>query len=205
MKEEKESKPKKTKIAWAYPIRVLLITLSLSLVLNISSEAVLSGVGLIVSILILIVFVGISILFDMIGVAVTAGNIEPFLARASKKEKGAKESIKLIKNAEKISSFCCDIVGDSCGILSGAVGASLAVFIYSGESGFLAILIPALVSSVVTSLTVFGKAIFKGVAVNNSDQIILRVGKFLSFFKIKKSDKSKKKDKDKKENNGETK
>ena len=205
MKEEKESKPKKTKIAWAYPIRVLLITLSLSLVLNISSEAVLSGVGLIISILILIVFVGISILFDMIGVAVTAGNIEPFLARASKKEKGAKESIKLIKNAEKISSFCCDIVGDSCGILSGAVGASLAVFIYSGESGFLAILIPALVSSVVTSLTVFGKAIFKGVAVNNSDQIILRVGKFLSFFKIKKSDKSKKKDKDKKENNGETK
>ena len=115
------------------------------------------------------------------------------------------KSIKLIKNAEKISSFCCDIVGDSCGILSGAVGASLAVFIYSGESGFLAILIPALVSSVVTSLTVFGKAIFKGVAVNNSDQIILRVGKFLSFFKIKKSDKSKKKDKDKKENNGETK
>ena len=192
MKEEKDNKPKKAKIKWAYPIRVLIITLSLSLVLNISSEAVLSGVGIIISVLILIIFVGISILFDMIGVAVTAGNIEPFLARASKKEKGAKESIRLIKNAEKISSFCCDIVGDSCGILSGAVGASLAIHLYSGEVGFLAILVPALVSSIVTSLTVFGKAVFKGVAVNNSDQIILRVGKFLSFFKIKKREKKKK-------------
>ncbi len=198
MKEEKESKPKKTKIKWAYPIRVLIITLSLSLVLNISSEAVLSGVGLIISIVILIIFVSVSILFDMIGVAVTAGNIEPFLARASKKEKGAKESIKLIKNAEKISSFCCDIVGDSCGILSGAVGASLAICIYSGQSGFLSILVPALVSSVVTSLTVFGKAIFKGVAVNNSDEIILRVGKFLNFFKLRKRDKAKKQLKDEK-------
>ncbi len=192
MKDEKEGKPRKTKIEWAYPIKVLLITLSISFVLNISSEAVLSNVGLVVSILILIIFVSISILFDMIGVAVTAGNLEPFLARASKKESGAKESIKLIKNAEKISSFCCDIVGDSCGILSGAVGASLAVYIYSGQGGFVAILVPALVSSVIASLTVFGKAVFKGIAVNNSDQIILKVGKFLNFFKFKKKEKTKK-------------
>lgn len=200
MKDDKDSRPKKAKIAWAYPIKVLLITLSISVVLNISSEAVLSSVGLITSILILILFVSISILFDMIGVAVTAGNIEPFLARASKKEKGAKESIKLIKNAEKISSFCCDIVGDSCGILSGAVGASLAAYIYSGTGGFMAILVPALVSSVIASITVFGKAVFKGIAVNNSDQIILKVGKFINFFKIKKKDKNKKQSKDNKDN-----
>lgn len=178
-------KSKKIKIAWGYPLKVLLITLVMSFVLNISSEALLSSVGLIIAILILIIFVGISILFDMIGVAVTAGNIEPFLARASKKEKGAKESIKLIKNAEKISSFCCDIVGDSCGILSGAVGASIALQIYSASGDFTSILVAALVSSVVAAITVFGKALCKGIAVNNSDMIILKVGKILSFFTFK--------------------
>jgi len=186
-KESKEKpKQKRTKFSLKYPLQVLLITLVMSFVLNISSEALLSNVGLIISIIILIVFVGISILFDMIGVAVTAGNIEPFLSRASKKEKGAKESIKLIKNAEKISSFCCDIVGDSCGILSGAVGASIVVQIYAQTGDFLSILVAAIVSSVIAALTVFGKALCKGLAVNHSDLILLKVGKFLSFFSVKK-------------------
>lgn len=186
MKDNKEKpKSKKIKILWGYPLKVLLLTLAMSFVLNISSEALLSSVGLIIAIIILIIFVAISIIFDMIGVAVTAGNIEPFLARASKKERGAKEAIKLIKNAEKISSFCCDIVGDSCGILSGAVGASIAVQIYSSAGDFTSILVAALVSSLVAALTVFGKAVCKGVAVNNSDLIILKVGKILSFFSIK--------------------
>lgn len=188
-KEKERPKPKRTKVDIKYPLQVLLITLVISFVLNISSEALLSNVGLIVSIIILVVFVGISILFDMVGVAVTAGNIEPFLARASKKEKGAKESIKLIKNAEKISSFCCDIVGDSCGILSGAVGASIVIRIYAGTGDFLSILVAALVSSVIAAITVFGKALCKGFAVNNSDSIILKVGKFLNFFSFRKKKK----------------
>lgn len=185
MKEDKQ-KPKKKVVYLKYPLQVLFITLAISFVLNISSETLLSSVGLFVSILILIIFIVVSILFDMIGVAVTAGNLDPFLARASKKEKGAKEAIKLIKNAEKISSFCCDIVGDSCGILSGAVGASIVVKITLATSGFTEILVATLVSSLITALTVFGKAICKSIAVNKSDTIILRVGKILYFFKIKK-------------------
>lgn len=179
-------KQKKVKIKWGYPLKVLLITFVMSFLLNISSEAVLSKVGLIVSILILIIFVGISIVFDMIGVAVTAGDIEPFLARASKKERGSKESIKLIKNAEKISSFCCDIVGDSCGILSGAVGANIVVRIYAQTGDFMSILVATIVSSVIAALTVFGKAMCKTYAVNNSDEIVFRVGKILNFLKFTK-------------------
>ncbi len=196
MKEDNKKKTKKSKFSWKYPLKVLFITLILSFVLNVSSEALLSNVGLIVAFVILIIFISISILFDMIGVAVTAGNIEPFLARASKKEKGAKESIKLIKNAEKISSFCCDIVGDSCGILSGAVGAAIVLKIYAGTGDLMSILVPAIVSSIIASITVFGKAVFKGVAVNNSDAIILKVGKVLSFFKFSKKDKNSKKKKE---------
>ena len=188
MKDNSAGKPKTKKriIKWKYPLKVLLITLVMSFVLNISSEALLSNVGIIVAIIILIVFVGISILFDMIGVAVTAGTLEPFLARASRKEKGAKECIKLIKNAEKISSFCCDIVGDSCGILSGAVGASIGVRIAIDSGSFASILVAALVSSVIASLTVFGKAVCKGIAVNKSNEIILKVGKIISAISFNK-------------------
>ena len=185
-------KPKKKLINWVYSVRVLLITLTMSFILNLSSETLLSNVGLIISFIILFIFISISILFDMIGVAVTAGNLEPFLSRASKKEKGAKEAIKLIKNAEKISSFCCDIVGDSCGILSGAMGASICAKICLTSGDFKSIIIATLVSSSIASLTVFGKAIFKSIAVNKSDDIIMKVGKFLNFFKIKKKNNNKK-------------
>ncbi len=186
MKDKKEKSRKIKLFDLKYPLKVLFITLIMSFILNISSEALLSNVGLIVSIIILIVFIGVSILFDMIGVAVTAGNLEPFLSRASKKEKGAKEAIKLIKNAEKISSFCCDIVGDSCGILTGAVGASIVVRIYAETGDFYSVLIAALVSSVIAAITVLGKAFCKSLAVNKSDAIILRVGKILSVFHLKK-------------------
>lgn len=189
MKEDPSPKKKsKVKISWAWPIKILFITLCISLVLNISSEAVISSVGLIVNIIILIVFIGISILFDMIGVAVTSSNLEPFLAMASRKEKGSKQAIKLIKNAEKISSFCCDIVGDSCGILSGAVGANIVVRIYAGTGDFMSVLVAGIVSSVIAAVTVFGKAVFKSVAVNYSTPIVLKVGKFINFFSFKKSD-----------------
>lgn len=188
MKEDPSPKKKKVKITWAWPIKILFITLSISLVLNITSEAVISNVGLVVNILILIIFIGISILFDMIGVAVTASNLEPFLAMASRKEKGAKQAIKLIKNAEKISSFCCDIVGDSCGILSGAVGANIVVRIYSATGDFMSVLVAGIVSSVIAAITVFGKAVFKSVAVNYSTPIVLKVGKIINFFSFKKSE-----------------
>lgn len=181
-------KPKKNKLSIKYPLQVLFITLLISFVLNITSEALLSGVGLIIALIILSLLIFISVVFDMIGMAVAAGNVEPFLARASKKEKGAKESIKLIKNAEKIASFC-DIVGDSCGILSGAVGASIVVKLYAETGDFVAVLIAALVSSVIAAITIFGKALCKGVAVNNPDAIILKLGKFISFFNFKKNKK----------------
>lgn len=194
MKNDKQ-KPKSRISYLKYPLQVLLITLIISFVLNIASETLLSSVGLILAVLILFIFIAISILFDMIGVAVTAGNLEPFLSRASKKERGAKEAIRLIKNAEKISSFCCDIVGDSCGILSGAVGASIVVKISMAATGFTEIIIATLVSSLITALTVFGKAVCKGVAVNKSDEIILKVGKILNLFKFNKRKKPKNKQK----------
>ncbi len=66
-----------------------------------------------VAIIVLAVFIALGIVFDMIGVAVTAADPKPFHSMAAHKEKGAKEAIRLLKNANQVSSFCNDVVGDT--------------------------------------------------------------------------------------------
>ena len=102
--------------------------------------------------------------------------------RNAKKIKGAKETIKLIKNNVKISSICNDIVGDICGIVSGGLGAVLAISIANITKVNIS-LISVITAALISSLTIGGKAIFKTVAIKNSDKIIFSVGKLLSFFK----------------------
>ena len=176
---------------WKWPLIVLVIAFCLSLAFGILSEVALSGAGLAVAIVVIVVFLAIAILTDMIGVAVTSASLEPFRAMAAKKVRGAKESIKLITNADKVSSIIADIIGDICSILSGAAGATVAIcFITSSTSSFMEILIASLVSAVIASLTIFGKAFCKKYALNHSEKIVLILGKFISIFhKQKKSKK----------------
>lgn len=135
----------------------------------------------------------------MIGVAVTAASIEPFAAMRSRKVYGADEAMKLIKNAEKVASICNDVIGDICGILTGAAGATIALRIIIDSMGdIVKIVIASSVSAVIAGLTIFGKAILKKIAIDKSTGIVLRVGKVLRFFsfkKKKKKNKGKKNDK----------
>ena len=159
----------------------------MSLSFSILSEFALSGAGIAIAIVVIVVFIMIAILTDMIGVAVTAASIEPFRAMAAKKVRGAKESIKLIQNADRVSSVISDVVGDICGILSGAAGATVAAsIIFSPSSSFIEILIASLVSAVIASLTIFGKAFCKKYAISHSEKIVLILGKFVSLFHFQK-------------------
>ena len=99
-------KKKKTNIKWI--ITITLLAFTISFVFSLISELTLSNVGLILSIIILLLFIGIGIIFDMIGVAVTSGTESPLNAMSSKKLKGAKKAVLFKKNADKVSSFCND-------------------------------------------------------------------------------------------------
>lgn len=184
----KQSQSKTSKaVNMKWSIKVLFLALTLSIMFSIVSEMVLSAANIIIAILVIIVLIVIGILFDMVGVAITSGDVKPFSAMASRKVKGAKESISLIKNAEKVSSFCCDIVGDICGILCGAAGAAIVVKIVSESSNpAMGVLVSSLVSGVIAALTIFGKSIGKGIAVYKSEKIIYIVGRFISLFTRKK-------------------
>ncbi|MBQ7307996.1 MAG: hypothetical protein IJW82_05655 [Clostridia bacterium] len=163
---------------WA--LKATFITLVLSFIFSFLGQFLLSQMGIIISILILIIFVLINCITDTIGMAVASCNLEPFLSMVSRKEKSGIECINLIKNADKISNICSDIIGDICGILSGAIGTSLAFLIAKDN-----LLVAVLVSSFVSALTVFFKAIGKNLAVNHSTLIVIKTGKFLSIFNTK--------------------
>ena len=58
--------------------------------------------------------------------AVATANEKPFHSMASRKVPGALEAIRLLRNAERVSSICNDVVGDICGVVSGSASATIA-------------------------------------------------------------------------------
>ena len=183
----KQSINKNKSVDMNWSIKVLFLALTLSIMFSVISEMVLTTANIVIAILVILILLIIGIICDMIGVAITAGDIKPFTAMASRKVKGAKESISLIKNAEKVSSFFCDLVGDICGILCGAAGAAIVIKLVSeSANSAMSILISSLVSGIIAALTIFGKSIGKGIAVNKSEKIIHMVGRFFSLFTRKK-------------------
>lgn len=192
-KPKRVEKQSKSQMVWS--IKILILSFALSMCFGIVSELVLGVTGIAVAVLVIIVFVSLSIITDMIGVATTSASTEPFRAMASKKVRGAKEALKLLSKADRVSSICCDVIGDVCGILSGAAGASIVVkFALEAESP-LSIIIASLVSAVVASMTIFGKSICKKYAIDNSTSIVIKVGKVLSWFTPQNKDKNKKQNK----------
>ena len=168
MKKEKEKEH--SKIKWF--IEVFIITFVLSICFSYVSTNGVSNLNLGASIFILILVIAIGIGFDIIGVAVTVANEEEFHAKATKKVKGAKTSIKLIKNSARVANICADVIGDICGVLSGSISALIAAKI-AEKTG---VNLQFVISASVAAITVGGKAIGKEIANRNSTQIVHYVG-----------------------------
>jgi CBS domain containing-hemolysin-like protein len=130
--------------------------------------------------LVLLVFILLGVIFDTIGVAVTAATVAPFHSMAAHKERGATEAIRLIRNAEKVSSICNDVVGDITGIISGTTS-SLIVARLMKDLSTDNILLQLGLSAIVTGCIIGGKAVGKTLAINNSTTIVLDVGKLINL------------------------
>lgn len=161
-------------------IKVFFATFILSIVFSYISTNGVSNLSLIPGILILLLVIAIGILFDVIGVAVTVANEEEFHAKATKKVKGSKHSIKLIRNAPKVANICADVIGDMCGVLSGAISALVSLKI-TQQFG-IQFELQFILSAFVSALTVGGKALGKGIANKHATQIVHKVGTFLNKF-----------------------
>ncbi len=168
----------KQNIKWILLITSL--TFVISMIFSYLSETILKKSNFAIELLVLLTVILIGIIFDMIGVAVTTCAEHPFHAMASRKIKGAKTAIKLIKNKDKVSSFCNDVIGDICGIVSGTAGVIIATSIAKDS-----IICSLLVTATISSLTIGGKALGKKVAVNKSENITRIVSKILSIMEHK--------------------
>ena len=170
-----------------WPIVVLFTAMFISLSFSVLSEIALDGAGLATAIIVIVVFILIAVITDIFGVAITAVDITPFRSMSAKKVRGAKEAIVLIKNADKVASIFADILGDICGILSGVSGAVVASLFLQGVADNLEqIVIASIVSAVIASVTIFGKALGKKFSLNHCDSIVLLLGKLVSFVTFNK-------------------
>ena len=177
---EKNSKQEDSNMKWA--LQAFVLTFILSGVVSFISNNGIQKLNIFASIIILIAVILIGIIFDIIGVAVTVAEEGHFHAKATKKAKGAKTSLKLIKNASKVANICADVIGDICGVVSGAISAMIALKISSTYN--VSNNIQFLVSALVASITVSGKALGKSLANKESTKIVDIVGKILGKIEM---------------------
>ncbi len=185
LKKQLQSKKKKELINYNWIIKITLLTFVISLLFTTFSEIVIPNVNVVIGILLLIIFILLGIIFDMIGVSVTAADIVPFNSMNSRKIKGADIAVTFKKNADKVSSFCNDVVGDICGIVSGSAGSIIALSIANAFK-FNKFYVMLIVTALVASLTIGGKALGKSFAINKSNTILYKFSKFVSYFYKKK-------------------
>ena len=151
---------------------VFILSFSLALLFSFLTNKLSNNASNLIMILLILLVIAIGIIFDMIGVAVLTAKESTFHAMSSKKIKGAKIATKLIRNNVRVASFCNDIIGDICGIVSGG-----------SMSNYIDITIATIITSaIISALTVTGKAIFKTVAVKKADNILFMASKLLSIF-----------------------
>lgn len=185
----KKEKARQSKQKWI--LTVVCLSFGLSVVMSFVTSLFVESAGLLVALLSLSVLVMIGIITDVIGTAVTSADEQPFIAMASKRILGAKQALQLIRKAERVSSILNDVVGDIVGIISGSAGSVIAVYLVS--LGLKSAIASMLITAFTSAFMIGGKAYGKGLAIANSDRIVLMVGRVMAVFEKKGKPKQKKK------------
>lgn len=182
-KNKKNANNKKYNLKWIFLITIW--TFILAIFFSIISANLLRNLDILFSSMILILIVLIGVIFDTVGIAVASANEKPFHSMASNKIYHARYAVRLVRNAVVVSNFCNDVIGDIAGIISGATGTMIILKLISNY-GFIKGTIPSIImSALISSLTVGGKAVGKEFAMNQSDKIILFVARIIMFFDIR--------------------
>ena len=175
---EKRDKKKADKI-WI--IIVTLMAFFISLAFSFLGETLVPNIPVLVGMLLIVFFILLGIIFDMVGIAVTVADEKAFNSMATKRVKGSSLAIKFIRNAGRVSSFCNDVIGDICGIISGGAGITIGLNI-AVTLDLNVIIVNLLITSFIAAFTIGGKAIGKSYAINKSNLILFRFSRFIALF-----------------------
>ncbi len=180
---DKNNPWKKYNLKWVIIISIW--TFFLTIVISILSEIVLTNTEVFFAFIILLLIVLIGVASDMVGIAVAAAQAKPFHAMAADKVEGAKCALRLIKNAGIVSNFCNDVIGDICGIVSGVASASIILQLSSMIQPMNRALLTIVLTGFVASITVGGKAMGKGIGLEQSQKIVFKTAKIIDFINRK--------------------
>ena len=164
---------------WA--IIVSIWTFFLALLFALVTRFMLDSIqSIVISFAILLIIIFIGIIFDSIGMAVAAADEKPFHAMAAKKLPGAKQAIYLVRNADRVSNFSNDVIGDISGVVSGVAGAMIVLNLSMGTPGLNELFLSILLTAMIASLTVGGKAVGKSLAISRPTDLVIFVARLLT-------------------------
>ena len=182
-KRPEQKEKKEWRFRWA--VQVFFISVALSALLSFCSNEALEGAELALAFGVLAFFILLGILFDIIGVAVTAADESPFHSMAARKTPGARQALALIRRANKVSSFCNDVVGDICGIVSGSTAAVIVLRVQEVlpvRTPLTTVGVSLAITALVSGLTIGGKAVGKTFAIEKSTAVLQLVGRVMHVF-----------------------
>ena len=167
----RKEKKKKNKVNLKWIMTIFIFAFTLSFGLSFISETTIKKATLPMSILITLIFIFLGILFDIVGVSVTASDEKIFHSMSARKVKGAKVAVLFKKN----------VIGDVCGIVSGASGVTITALLVA-KFQFSLLFTTLVVTGMISALTIGGKAFGKSFAINKSNIILYQFAKVVSFF-----------------------
>jgi hypothetical protein len=171
-----KSNYRKKKINYSWIVITMLWTFGLGIGFSYISSILMERVNAIIAFILLLLIIFIGIFFDGLGIAVATADETPFHSMAASKVSGAKESIFLIRNAAAVANFFNDVIGDICGVISGAAGAAIVLKLGHGFS-IDTVLLGMIVSGFVAAMTVGGKALGKEISLSSSNYIVYYLGR----------------------------
>jgi len=180
----KKNKKSNSNIKWV--IQAILFTFVLSTIFNAGSTIMLEDVSVVVKIIVLVAIIFFGVLIGMIGMAAMAADEVPFHSMAARRVKGAEEALAILKNRDRVSNFCCDIIGGICGIVSGSSAAFLSVRVVVMFPNFNSTVITLGIMGTVAALSVGGNAVATTFSVEHSNDITFFAARIIRLFKRKK-------------------
>ena len=177
-RKDKAQQRKRERIRWI--VLAFLISFFITAVISVGTGEIAELKNVCLSFPLLVFFILLGVLFDVIGLAVATADPSPFHSMASRRLKTGKKAVWLVNNSPKVTSFCNDIIGDICGVVSGAMGSVIAAQLFIGKGAFWLTLC---LTSLIAALTVGLKAVGKHIAMEKSEKIVLAVARVLTGFR----------------------
>lgn len=192
---EKEEIPKRQRKPLNWAVKITIITFFIAFFMGMFADILSKNLNFVPALLVLVLIIFVGIVADMAGIAIATADEKTINAMAARKMSGAKEALSFIQNAEKATSIFNDVIGDIAGIISGATGATIGVYLVTmlkdwlekGNAQFGEFLLLSLLSALIAALTVGGKAAGKKYAMKNAAKIVYFVGKIQYFLQNMKS------------------